>query len=322
MSNEQTPVEPVTDDLDAFSDELFGQSKSDSEPSSSEDIEEVVEESDAKEDTHADADDTSAPDDDEETEEAVDDNPKPKKNRTQERIVGLNSQLRETERKLAEAIARIEAQEKPEPKPATEAVGEPKPTDVNADGTDKYPLGEFDPTYIKDLMRHTLAEDSKVRDEKLKVSTEEAKAAEAQASLEASWNEKLAPAQERYPDFQDKIADLQPALGNIEEGYGTYLQNLFMDMEHGPDVLYYLANNPEEAVKIVESGATRATIALGRIEARFLEDNEEKPNARPKVSSAPPPPPRNKGSAASVEVPDDTDDLDAFAAKLFSKRRT
>jgi hypothetical protein len=95
-----------------------------------------------------------------------------------------------------------------------------------------------------------------------------------------------------------------------------------MSMDYGPDVLYHLSTNLEEAKQIVNSGPARATIALGRLEARYALQEDEKKQQKLKVSKAPTPPDRlNKGSMVSKEIPDDTDDLDAFAAKLFSSPR-
>ena len=92
-----------------------------------------------------------------------------------------------------------------------------------------------------------------------------------------------------------------------------------MEMDAGPDVFYYLANNLEEAEKIVNAGPRKATIALAKLEAQFVSAKIDK--APPvKVTKAPAPPPQLKGSAvAKASVPLDTDDLDAFSKVLFSK---
>ena len=88
-----------------------------------------------------------------------------------------------------------------------------------------------------------------------------------------------------------------------------------MSMDHGPDVLYYLAENVDEAKEIFESGPQKATIALGRIESRYIQSESTK---RPRVSKAPSPPPTNKGSAGgSKTVRPDTDDLDSFEKTFF-----
>ena len=329
----------MTDDLDAFSDELFGQSESASEQASPDEDEDAEQDdSDANDDSSGE-DDTPAPDEDEDTsdEEAEDEDdseeeepepePKPKKSRFQERIDELTSKAREAERERDALLARLEKLEqndKPTPAQQVEAQDTgPNPEDKNEDGTDKYPLGEFDPTYIRDLTRHTLQQEREA------AKAEEAKAAaqkEAQAAktaLEQSWQEKLGPAQERYPDFREKGEELISSFDGIDQNYGEYLTATIMSMDYGTDVLYYLASNPDEAKKIVSSGAAKATIALGRLEAKFADADEEKQKARPKVSKAPAPPSRvNKGSAVvKPDVPDDTDDLDAFANKLFKPKK-
>lgn len=328
-----------TDDtnLDDFSAEFFGQTKAEPEPTNSEDVnEEEDSEAAPPEATDQDTQDASDEDDttdgseedttesDEEEEEAP--APKPKKNSAQERISELTAARREAERRADALEARLAALENGKgtkeetPAPAPKAAAEvtpPKPTDTNEDGTEKYPLGEFDPNFITDLadfrVEQRFAERERIEQEK----QEQAKQQEAMGQLEAGWNEQIGTAKERYPDYDTKIANLQPVFSDVDAQYGDYLSTTLMSMEKGADILYYLADNPEEARAIVDSGPQRATIALGRLEARFLEDS---PPAR-KQSNAPPPPPTNKGaSAARGTVAPDTDDLDAFSDMFFKKR--
>lgn len=336
MSTENTPVDLDMDDLDAFSVDFFGQKQDDSEPASSESEEDVADqESDAlepKDDTQTPEDDDAleTEEDDEVEDEVKEEAPKPKKNRFQERIDEVVGKQRETERQLQQALAELNNLKKTsENKPNESATpvetptntSGPKPDDLNPDGTAKYPLGDFDPNFITDLTKYAIREEreaiARQEQEKERVTAMEAE----KQALQNSWQEKLGPAQERYPDFQEKGQQLVDTFEGIDEAYGEYLSATIMSMDYGPDVLYYLANNPDEASKIVKAGATKATIALGRLEAKFALADEEKQQARPKVSKAPTPPAhRNKGSAVSVaEVPDDTDDLDAFAKKLFKK---
>lgn len=327
-----TPVESNDVDLDTFATEFFGQNKEASEQASSDEEEVTEEDSDALEDqdTHADEDDdTLAPDEDEATEADGSEVPKPKKNRFQERIDEVVGKQRETERKLEEALAKLQnlqQETKPEAEPlkavATTTTG-PRPNAVNEDGTEKYPLGEFDPNYIKDLTIYTLREERE--NEKRLTMQEEQEKADAQAKLEiaADWQEKLGPAKERYPDFEKKGEQLFGTFDSIDQKYGEYLAATLMSLEYGPDVLYYLSNNLDEADKIVKSGPTKATISLGRIEAKFADVAAEKQLSKPRVSKAPAPPGHlNKGtSAARAAIKGDEDDLDAFARELFKKKR-
>jgi hypothetical protein len=334
MSTENTPVETVTDDLDAFSEQLYGQSKSEPEAATSEDTDVEEQEVDATEtktqDDDADAVETETDDDADTVEEEDDNDPepdvKPKKNRFQERIDELTGKAKNAEREAEELRRRLEAIEqkqnpKDEPTPAPADVSGPSADDKNEDGSDKYPLGEFDPQYIRDLTRHTLQQEREAEKQRESAAKQEQEYAAERAALTESWQEKLGPAQERYPDFQEKGAELFTTFNGIDQTYGEYLTATLMSMDHGPDVLYYLASNLDEANNIVASGPTKATIALGRLEAKFVQEAAEKTLARPKVSKAPTPPTTLKGSNQVVaDVPDDTDDLEAFAKKLFKKK--
>ncbi len=334
--SDETPVEPITDDLEAFSAELFGRSAPDPEPASSEaEEDEVTEELDAQEtedeDTLATEDEDTEEEEAEEAEGESDDSPQPKpkkKNRFQERIDQLTRDREEEKRARLALEARLEElvnKQNTKPEPVKTDVSEdtgPKPTDVNEDGTEKYPLGEFDPLYIKDLMRHTLNEESRAREEEMRQRQEQEQRDAAQAELQAEWNNKLVTAKERYPDFQDKGQSLIDSFSDIDPAYGEYLTNTIMEMEYGPDVFYYLSSHLDEARDIVNKGAKKATIALGHLEAKFADAEAEKQKARPKVSKAPAPPATLKGTNAVMpEVPDDTDDLDAFSKKLFKKKK-
>lgn len=331
MSTNENTVDSNTDDLDTFSAEFFGQNKAESEQASPgvKDTDDV--ESDAKKDTHSEETDTLAneEDDDAEVDETPSEEaPKPKKNRFQERIDELvkDREAEKRERLALEAKLELLLNDKKQNKETVVAKTEdkgPAADDKNEDGSDKYPLGEFDPQYIADMVSYKFDQKEKA--------TEAARAQEAQqreldsqrAAIEANWNEKLGPAKERYPDFDEKGQTLNDTFSGIDQAYGEYLGATLMAMDYGPDVLYYLANNVDEAQKIVAAGPTKATIALGRLEAKFAFADEEKQKARPKVSKAPTPPDHlNKGSAvARIDVAPDTDDLDAFSAQFFEKRR-
>jgi len=329
MSNEQTPVEQE-DDLDAFSAEFFGQNKAPKEQASSEEKDEKDElDPDATEekDTHLGEDDTPATDEDEpeEDEEEVEEPaPKPKKSRAQERIEELNAKYRETERKLAEVMAKLEQNEKPTPEPVkAKADSGPTPDDKNEDGTDKYELGEFDPQYIRDLTKHTFQEMAREAEKEQAQKAEQTEMEKQRIALQSDWEQKLGPAQERYPDFVEKGQELLSQFDDLDQGYAEYLTTTLMSLENGHDVLYYLASNPDEAVKIVNSGAAKATIAFGRLDAKFVTDEEETKVRPTKVSKAPTPPIHmNKGSSvAKASVAPDTDDLDAFASEFFATKK-
>jgi len=328
MSDTHTQVAEVTDDLDAFSAEFFGQGtkQNDEAPPTTEPEvkpDEPDEPLDPVEDAPTPETDTSDPEDDDEPEAE-----KPKgKQSAQERIRELTAARREAEREAAalreefeKLKALVEGKDKPtaqpEPAPAPSTDG-PSPDDLNEDGSEKYPLGEYDPRYIRDLTKYTIKVEREAED---KEKAEAAKAEEAKAAQEAlteEWSEKLTKAQESYPDLRERLNTLDETFADVEPAYGEFLAATVMSMDFGPDVLYYLANNLDEAQKIVKSGPTKAVIALGRLEARFADTEAVK---KPKLSAAPTPPPTNRGSAPAVGVAPDTDDLDAFAAMYFKRK--
>lgn len=330
MSTEnETPVDPVTDDLEAFTDELFGRKTPEAEPASPAEPEKADTEEDAlDEDTHSGEEDTPAEDADTDEGPEAEAKDKPKKNSVQERINEVTAKYREEQRarqaleaKFEELSKKLE-QNTPPPKPAKVDEG-PTPDAVLEDGTEKYPLGEFDPNYIRDLTKFTIQQEREASKAEEARQAQQTETQKAKAELQSSWEAKLAPAQERYPDFHEKGQELISSFDGIEANYGEYLSSTIMSLDYGTDVLYYLANHPDEAKKIVQSGATKATIALGRIEAKFAMADDEKTKARPKVSKAPEPPAHlNKGSSVSKpSVEDDTDDLDAFQAKFFKPKK-
>lgn len=335
LETTDTSVETVSDDLDAFSADFFGQKPStedgEAKPPENDEIEKDTS-SDAPNTERDDSQETDSTDTDTEDEapENTEDKPKPK-NRFQERIDELTGGKRQAERERDELAARIRELEaksttppvqeptKTTPQPSAEG---PTPMDTNEDGTDKYPLGEFDPGYIRDMVRHQhsllMAEQAK---EKEQEAVENAK-----NELRTDWQHRMDTAQERYPDLTEKAQGLVPVFQGVDPSYEEYLATTLMGLENGPDVLYHLSNNIDEARSIIAMGPVRATIALAKLEARLQSSVETGEVAtptepRPKVSQAPTPPPTNKGAApAKLSVPDDTDDLDAFTKKFFKRR--
>jgi len=324
-----TPVEPISEavDLDDFSADFFGRKTADPEPASSEVVEPEPEDSDVTEETEATNPETQEADTDDTTEETEADGPKadekPKKKTAQDRIAEVIRE-RNAERQavlaLQAELAQLKNPQSTTPTPAT-TDGMPSSDEKNEDGSAKYPLGDFDPKYVRDLAVFTvtqqIAEQRKVE--------EAAKVAESQKiqqqTLVSEWSDKLTPALERYPDFQEKAQDLLDNLTGLDADYEDYIAATIMQLDYGPDVLYYLSSNPAEAQAIVNSGPTKAAVLLGRLESKYMIADAEKTLARPKVSNAPAPPPTNKGSSAvKASVAPDTDDLEAFE-RAFNKKK-
>lgn len=311
-----------TDNLDTFASDFFGQKK-EAPASTKAPVEQDV---DIVEDEVTEAQTTDVDPDDVELEEAPVE--APKKKTVQDRIDELVKQREDAKR---ESDARVEQLRKEfedkiaalTPKAVEKKSTEPTPIDLLEDGTEKYPLGEFDPQYIKDLTRFTLSEERAQASVKAEEDRRVNEETQARQALTNDWNGKLEVAKTEYPDLMEKGQALMANFNNLDQGYSGYLSTVLMSMDKGPDVLYYLSNHPEEAVKIVNSGAQRATLALGRIEAKFLEADAEKLVAKPKISKAPPPPSvQARGTnGAFVSIAPDTDNLEDFEAAFFAGKK-
>ena len=318
-------VSSVTDDLDAFASEFFGGNKEDT-PDANPEAEQETQTEDAEVETEAQSDELT----DEDAAEAEVELAKPK-SKVQERIDELVRQREETKR---EADAKIDAMRrefeeklaalKPaEPVKAAPASAEPDPDSMDADGNPKYALGEFDPQYIRDLTRYTLNQERAVAAQREAEQRQVQEYQQRVTQLQEGWTTKVESAKERYPDLVEKGQALLGGFANLEPAYSDYLTTVLQSMDFGPDVLYYLSNHPDEAHAIVNSGAQKATLALGRIEAKFVEADAQKKVAKPKISNAPPPPPVSaRGTGSSTpSVAHDTDDLEAFEREFFKPRK-
>lgn len=344
MTTENTELVDIADDLNDFEKSFFNPEAKTEEEDTTVDTEddalETEEDTDAPEgdedsDTDEDAEDEDedeSEDSEEEDEDEPEPDPKPKaksKKSAQERINELTRQRYEIERRAqereAELIRRLEAIEARERKESksesiTEKLpqGAPTPDATDEAGEPLYPLGEFDPAFITDLTRFTIAQETQALEQKR---AEEAAAKEldvAKQELQAEWAQKLEEAEEDNPEIRENIAGLTDTFQNIDPAYGEYLAMIIMQSENGPMIMDYLSQNIGEAQKIVASGPAAATLAIGRLDARLTPrpKEEEKRNSK-NVSHAPEPPEKvTRGRKGQRNLRPDTDNLEDFE-KLY-----
>ncbi len=319
-------VDVNTDDLDSFTKLMTGEAT----PSEQTDPEPETPPADA--DAHEEVDPPETPDGDETPDDEPEDKPKltgKGKKTAAERISELTARAKQAERAAEELERRLAALETkdtpaqtPTPKQAALDPDAPKPDDTLEDGTEKYALGEFDPAYIADLVKFMNQKERDADAEAKEQERLENAKKEHFERISTEWEGKLQKAEEAHPDLREKAAELEETFVDLDPEYGVYLAETIMSLDAGPEVLYYLANNLDEAEKIVKSGATRATIALGRLEARFLAEAEAAERA-PTPSRAPDPAPVINKGAGGGRVPfrADTDDLDAFTREFAKIKR-
>lgn len=308
------------DNLDDFSNDFFGNGQPEESPT-----EEKAEEpsQDDAEDT-SDGEDTPATEETEdEVEDQVDDEPapKPKKKSAQERINDITREKHEAIRRaedLERRLAALESNKREEAPKEIKPTGAPTPDDKAEDGSDKYPLGEYDPAFVRDTARFEVRQEleiDRVRNEELRQARQRE---QEHNNITTAWNAKVKEAEVDLPAAQQALA---PIFSNVDPDYREYLAATIMTLDAGPKVFQYLAEHLDEAEALINAGPTAATITLGKLEAKLTPENGTKP--KPKVSQAPTPPPTNRGMNGRFEVADDTDDLEAFEDKFFvaKKRR-
>ena len=330
----------ITDDLNKFSEEFFQKpnhaeakaakaEKVKEEPEAEPEEAEAEDESEV-EDTGDDENDTPANDDDDEDSEKPVEEPKKKRNTAKERINELTAEKREAQRERDALRREFEALKaavekgptKEEPKGLREQLpsNAPHPDTKGEDGEPLYELGEFDPKYIRDLTRFTITEENKTFKEAADKEAREQAIETSRKELADAWVTKLDKAEESLPDIRENLKDMVDVFADIEPVYGEYLASTVMSSEFGPEIMYYLSQNIGEARKIVASGPAAATLALGRLEAKFVRtsSSEQAAISDTKVSKAPPPPTgKTKGSGGKFAVRGDTDNLDAFSKEFF-----
>lgn len=326
-----------TENLDAFTETFYGKAEA-KEPVSNEDSDAdtvaTSEDIDASAETEdedtpeeeVDSDDSDEQDDEPEKEE--EEEPKGKNRKSaQARINEITKRAREAERREAALLQRLEALETRERNAPQEPIkeqlpqGAPTHDAVNEKGEPLYPLGEFDPNYVADLVRYTARQEQLKAREEMAREAEAARIAAAQAELQANWASKLDAVEEEIPEIREHISELVDTFQNIEPAYGEYLATTIMQCENGPLIMEYLSQNIGEAQKIVASGPAAATLAIGRLEAQLGTKPVAENSNNKKVSNAPRPPQQfSKGRKGNIPTREDTDDLDAFSNIFYAKK--
>lgn len=228
------------------------------------------------------------------TDEQKEKKPNPKLERRFSEITKQREAAREEARREREARESLEARIKeleakvnpPAAQPDDELGPEPKPEQF----TDMY-------EYAKALAEYTA-------DKKLIERDNEEKARKAAAEQEAkfkAWADRVNAAKNELPDFDDMVQSADVRVSD-------QVRDAIIESEHGPKILYYLAENAEFARKLADMSVVSAVREIGKIEARF-----EKTKAEPEVnavvgkSKAPAPITPLRGAVSKVDAGVDAD---------------
>lgn len=255
------------------------------------------------------------------TEEEEEAPPPKNKKSAQERINEVVAKRREVERELAaeraknaEILRRLETLESgskedehpslpPAPAGAEFGLVEPTADDLDKDGEAKYPLGSFDPNFIRDLNRYDRAVE---RAYEAKIA-KEAAAIQAQQTEEQKlfneWNEKLTQAEKTSPNIREKAQELVDTFAGVDPNHIQTIAQTIMQLDNGPAVLEYLADNLDEADKLVKMSTNVAMLQLGRLDGYVTPERIPETPVLAKPTAAPRPPAAlNRGSGGRRET--------------------
>jgi hypothetical protein len=226
-------------------------------------------------DTATEAESSDPPADEQGDEEG--DKPKPPPKGVQKRLDELTREKYEERRRadalqaqLERTIAMLDRQSGGEQQPQEQTVdtdGAPDP--------ERYPEGENDRQYIRDLTRF------EVRQE---FAAQQARQEQQREITEIQAREQAA--RERYADYNEVVTG--EALAPILKGNPQLIATLAKH-EQGPDLAYYLATHPDEVQKLARIGHESALIRLGQLSIAIATPTEPPSEKAPKVSKAPAP---------------------------------
>ena len=121
--------------------------------------------------------------------------------------------------------------------------------------------------------------------------------------VSASWEEKVAKAEDKYDDFEEKVGKLDPRNPAVLA---------IMEADNGADIAHYLGTHVDEAKKIFSLSPSSAIREIGKLEAK-LSSTPEKPKA---PSKAPAPVATLSGtSPVASSEPSESDDTASWIKK-------
>lgn len=127
-------------------------------------------------------------------------------------------------------------------------------------------------------------------------------AAEQEVKFKA-WADRVNAAKSNLPDFDDMVQSSEVRVSDP-------VRDAIIESEHGPQILYYLAENTEFAQKLAGMSLVSAVREIGKIEARYERDAKASvPDVKPVVgkSKAPAPISPLRGALNTVDAGLDAD---------------
>ena len=240
------------------------------------------------------------------------DTPAPKKDPVQERIDKLTRDkydaLREADRRAYE-LERVNARlAELEKAPKTEIAPQNDFPTLEQHGYDEGKFMAAVAAYTRGMTESAKAAAREAAKEELRA---ERVATQQQESLK-TWAKKEAEFIKSKPDYVEKVLEARTLPISRE------IQMELRESELGPQIAYYLVENPDKAAAIMVLPMKDQLKEIGRIEARL---ESTKTPAKPAVSQAPPPVGKVDADDAATVVKVDSADSDNLSDKEWTRRR-
>ncbi len=183
--------------------------------------------------------------------------------------------------------ARLEAERERNAREALEARLKELETKVNPPKSEE-PDPKPDPSQFNDAIEYAEALAEWTADKKLRERDQAElarKAEEEQSRMRQKFQERLDAVKQELPDYDDMIASSDVAVSGP-------VTDAIIESDVGPQILYYLAENPDFARELAEKSITAQLRSIGRLEAKFEKSETPKPSVKEPVakkSNAPAP---------------------------------
>lgn len=182
----------------------------------------------------------------------------------------------------------------------------PKPAQPQSDGRPKREEFQDYEQYVEALADWKAETKIREAETRRQAQTREEQIRQYQAHVQREYQGRVEKARAKYEDFDDLVGD--PTLPIT-----VPMAHVIAEMEMGPDVAYYLAQNRADAERIARLSPARAAIELGKIEAKVASAPAPK-TVTPSHAPAPITPVSGKAPVAS-DKPSDKDSVDTWLAK-------
>lgn len=227
------------------------------------------------------------------------------------RFTKQTRELRETQRRLKDLEDKLAAAEKP---PLTAEKQDDKGAAVEAPNPENYRYGELDPQFVRDTaaFEANSAVERALAAQEAKMQTQQQDAARQAevVKLQQKATEVETLGASKFDDFVEVVTR------GAENGDYPLTQEMFelaVETEAAPEILYYLAKNPEEAEQVSEMTPRKQALWFGRLEAKLAARQPRKGTLAPvPISSA-------RGSGSAVTTPAATTDFAAFERAAMAK---